>query len=355
MADSFSWRNALRSLLTVNEGPWRWRAGIEAALATGLPLIVLSLAGYQSLGLIASLGSFTALYSPQLKHSERLRALPFVGAGIISASLIGVLFAGNTWLTIAGVMLVASLACLLILGLQVGPPGPMPFILVNGVSGHLSAPVSLGGAGLDGWLVLLMITAGAVSSLLVVGFPLLLPAVRRREGPPRPPGELFGNLELDKGSRWVAFRVISAVLVASLVSLPLGIPRGYWVVLSAVAILQASHWITFTISRAIQRFLGTLGGVSAFALLMLLAPEGWWLVLMIAALQFMIELVVAKNYGLALLFITPVALVISTANQAGSPFGIIGERVLDSFLGAIVALTVLFAGEWLRLQLARHA
>jgi hypothetical protein len=355
MTESFSWRTALRSLLTVNEGPWRWRAGIEAALATGLPLVVLSLAGYQSLGLIASLGSFTALYSPHLKHSERLRALPFVGAGMIIACLIGVLCAGSTWLTIIGVMVVASLACLLILGLQVGPPGPMLFILVNGVSGHLSSPASLGGVGLDGRLVLLMVSAGVVSSLLVVGFPLLLPIVRWREGPPRPFALLFGNLEFDRASRWIAFRVLSAVLVASMVSVPLGITRGYWVVLSAVAILQASHWITFTITRAVQRFLGTLAGVVSFGLLALLAPSGLWLVLTVAMLQFMIELVVAKNYGLALVFITPVALIISTASQSGSPLGIIGERVLDSFLGAIIALVVLFAGEWLRLQLAHHS
>jgi uncharacterized membrane protein YccC len=229
----------------------------------------------------------------------------------------------------------------------------MLFILVNGVSGHLSAPASLGGPGLDGRMVLLMVATGVVSSLLVVGFPLLLPAVRRREGPPRPPGTLFGNMQFDSASRWIALRVVSAVLVASLVSVPLGIPRGYWVVLSAVAILQASHWIAFTITRAIQRFLGTLAGVVAFGLITLLAPAGLWLVATVAVLQFMIELVVAKNYGLALLFITPVALIISTANQSGSPLGIIGERVLDSLLGALIALTVLFVGEWLRLQLRR--
>lgn len=339
----------------MNEGPWRWRIGIEAALATGLPLTLLSLAGYQSLSLIASLGSFTALYAPHLERSERLKALPFIGAGMITACLIGITFASSTWLTIAGVMVVASLACLLILGLKVGPPGPMPFILVNGVSGHLSSPASLGGPGIDGPIVLLMVTAGVVASLLVVGSPLLLPAVRRREGPPRPAGVLFGNLQLDRMSRLVAIRVVSAVLVASLVSLPLGITRGYWVVLSAVVVLQASHRIPFTIARAIQRFLGTLAGVISFALLALLAPPGPWLVLTVTVLEFMTELVVAKNYGLALLFITPQALIISTANQAGSPLGITGDRILDSLLGAVIALTVLFAGEWLRRRLARRA
>lgn len=350
MTDGFPWRKTFRRLLTVNEGPWRWQAGIEAALATGLPLTLLSLAGYQSLGLIASLGSFTALYSPHLKHSERLRVLPFMGAGMIIACLIGIAFASSTWLSITGLMVVASLACLLILGLKIGPPGPMPFILVNGVSGHLSSPASLGGPGIDGPIVLLMVTAGVVSSLLVVGAPLLLPAVRRLEGPPLPPRALFGTLQFDDMSRQVAIRVVSAVLVASLVSLPLGITRGYWVVLSAVVILQASHRIPFTIARAMQRFLGTLAGVISFALLTLLAPRGPWLVVTVTVLEFMTELVVAKNYGLALLFITPLALIISTANLSGSPLGVTGERIIDSLLGAVIALAVLFGSEWLRLR-----
>lgn len=344
---------AFRGLLTVNEGPWRWRAGIEAGLATGLPLALLTLAGHQTLGLIASLGSFTALYSPHLKHSERVRVLPIIGAGMVAACLIGIAFADSTWLTIAGVTVVASLACLLILGLQVGPPGPMPFILVNGVSGHLAAPAALGGSGLDGRLVLAGVAAGVASSVLVVALPLLLPAVRRREGAPRPLGTLFGSLELYGASRWIAIRVVGAVIVASVASLPLGIPRAYWVVLSAVAILQASHWIAFTITRAIQRFLGTVVGVAVFVLISLLEPRGLWLVLIVAALEFMVELVVTKNYGLALLFITPVALIVSTANLAGNPLGIIGERVIDTLLGAIIAMAVLFASEWLRLELAR--
>lgn len=348
--DGFTWRRALRSLLAVNEGPWRWRAGIIAACATGLPVLLFMLAGERQLALTTTLGSFTALYSPQLKYSERIRVLPLVGAGLLLASLIGVAFAGNLWLTILGVMIVAAASCLLILGLEVGPPGPMMFILVTGVSGYLSTPADLGGVGVPPSVVLLCVAAGAVSSLLVVAAPLLVPSVRRRQGPPRPLGTLFGNMAFDHASRWIAFRVLAAVFVASAVSPPLGITRAYWVVLAAVAILQASHWIRFTLVRALQRFLGTLGGVLVFLLLALFAPEGLWLVLVVVILQFMIELVIAKNYGLAMLFLTPLALFISTAGREGSELATAGERVGDTLFGAVIAVVVLLLGEWLRLQ-----
>jgi len=351
MMDGFTWRRALKSLLTVNKGPWRWRAGLIAALATGLPVLLFTMAGEPRLGLTTTLGSFTALYSPQLKYSERMQVLPLIGAGLLLGSLIGVLFAGNLGLTIFGIMIVAVLACLLILGLQVGPPGPMMFILVTGVSGYLTTPVQQGGAGLPGQDVLLAVATGVVSSLLVVGSPLLIPSLRRRQGPPRPLSSLFGDMTFDNATRWIAFRVVTAVFVASAVSPPLGITRAYWVVLAAVAILQASHWIRFTMTRALQRFLGTLGGVLVFLFLALFAPAGLWLVLTVVILQFMIELVIAKNYGLAMLFLTPLALLISTSGGKEAVVRTVAERVADTLFGAVIAVTVLLVGEWLRLQL----
>lgn len=55
-------RGPLQSLLGFSDGPWRWAAGLQASVATAVPLAAFTLAGQQSLGLIASLGAFTALY-----------------------------------------------------------------------------------------------------------------------------------------------------------------------------------------------------------------------------------------------------------------------------------------------------
>ena len=72
--------NGLQGLLGLQDGPWRWAAGIQAAIAIGLPLAAFTLTGYQSLGLIASLGAFTALYGSTFRLDDRLM-LPLVGAG----------------------------------------------------------------------------------------------------------------------------------------------------------------------------------------------------------------------------------------------------------------------------------
>ena len=75
-----------------------------------MPLALFTLAGHQSLGLIAVLGAFTALYCPNLRLSERLTALPPVAAGFVLASGLGVVCAANAWLTIACLIFVAVLA-----------------------------------------------------------------------------------------------------------------------------------------------------------------------------------------------------------------------------------------------------
>lgn len=311
---------------------------------------LLTLAGQQSLGLIASLGGFTALYAARLNHADRVKALTLIGLGLIAASAVGVLFAGSALLTLIGIMVVASVGSLLILGFSVGPPGPLALILVNGVSAHLSSPVALGGQGVPPLHVLMMVSAGVLSSLLVVGAARLLPHVRRREGHARRLNQIFGYMELERGRRWVAIRVVSAVLVASLVSVPFGVQRTYWVVLAAVAILQASHAVPLTLTRSVQRVLGTLGGVVVFLGISQLGPDGLWLLLVVPGLQFMTELVVAKNYGLALLFITPTALVISTAGTSIGPGAMMSERMFDTLLGALVAVLVLFVTVWASLK-----
>jgi hypothetical protein len=60
-----------------------------------------ALAGHLSLGLIASLGAFTALYGTTMPLRVRLRALAFVAAGFVVASVLGELCADNASLSSA--------------------------------------------------------------------------------------------------------------------------------------------------------------------------------------------------------------------------------------------------------------
>lgn len=138
-----------------------------------------------------------------------------------------------------------------------------------------------------------------------------------------------------------------AASLAGLISFPLGIPRAYWVMLAAVAVLQATSGVRYTVTRAVQRIIGTLLGVGVFWLVISLQPQGLWLVLTVCLLQAGIEVVIGRNYGLGLLLITPIALLVSTSGSSSGLGQIIGLRVLDTLLGAVIALIVLFGLEYL--------
>src|SRR4051812_46615550 len=213
------WRNAAQSLISLNEAPWRWSAGVQAAIATGVPLAVFTAAGHQPRGLIAVLGAFTALYCATLRLSDRVVALPLVGAGFVLASTLAVLCAADAWLTAMCPIGVAVLACAIAFRVDLGPPGPMQFVLVAGISGNIAAPAELGAASVNRLLIPMLVAVGAMSAYLLVIGPLALPFVRQREGKPASFRAVFTLAPFDEETTVIAMRVIAAVAVASVVSL----------------------------------------------------------------------------------------------------------------------------------------
>lgn len=342
------WRHALRSLVALNDGPWRWSAGVQGTLAAGIPLAAFTLAGHQSQGLVAVLGAFTALYHAPMRLIDRSRALPLVAAGFVLAAAIGAGSSASLWTTVAGLVLVAALASALAFSVALGPPGPMMYVLVAGVSGHIAAPTHLGGAGTDRDDVVTLVAVGATSAYLIVVAPLLVPAVRRNSGSPASFRNLFPYTALDTVSRILVTRVLLAVTIASMVSIPLGVPHAYWVIMTAGVILQMGLTLRMPTVRAIQRVLGTILGVALFGLISMMDPSGIWVVVIVAVFQGAIEVVIARNYGLGLVMITPLALTISTA-VGNTGILVVGmDRIIDTIFGAGIAMLTLFLTEWVR-------
>ncbi|MHC2990141.1 hypothetical protein OB13_00490 [Pontibacter sp. HJ8] len=339
---------ALKSLVSLNEGPWRWSVGVQAALAMGLITGSFTLFGYQSYGLIASLGGFTALYCASMRRIDRVRILPMIVAGFALVSLLGVLCSVNVWLYIACLIVVAAMACIFTLGASIGAPGPLMFVLVCAVTGHIAAHNDPARSNLNNLAIPLLVALGATLAYLVAIAPLLVPSVRRRENQVSDYPLLNSRFRLDPKARMITFRVIVGVAIGSIVGLGLEADRSYWVIIPAIAVLQVGHNKRNTTIRAFHRILGTILGLFIFFLLYQAEPSGFWIVLIIMLLQFAIEVVVVKNYGLALIFITPVALTIATATRADDFIFSAQERVLDTLIGAGIGLVVFWVDDWFR-------
>lgn len=329
-----------RGLVTLRESPARLRVAANAGVAIALPIVILTLAGRPDLGLMASSGGFLALYLPYRPVRDRARWLPLIAMTLLAGAALGVVTAPYPalapWALGLAVVVVSSVG----FGLRLGPPGAVFFILISGVSGQLVASPVHGGRGLSGWQVLGTMALGMGIAYLIVILPLALPRTRAREdsiaGPPVPVA-----LDFDAPSRIIIGRIALSVLLASVLCLPLGVHRYYWVVLTLVVILQNGHRVSLTVSRAIQRVAGTVAGLGLFALLAPLHLQGLWLALFVGLLQFTVEMVVTRNYGLALLVITPLAMTIAAQGHTGDVGSLVRERVLDTVIGAAIAMGVL--------------
>ncbi|MGW4326091.1 FUSC family protein [Nocardia sp. NPDC004573] len=140
-----------------------------------------------------------------------------------------------------------------------------------------------------------------------------------------------------------ALRVAAGCLGAGALSALLGLDRPHWAVLSALIVLQAGPDRVRGQVRAIHRFVGTIAGLGLFALIYQLGPTGYALIVLIAALQFCIELFVPRNYALAVVFITPVALIAGGVATTGGPIGpVLRDRLAETVLGVAVAVLALY-------------
>ncbi|MGW6464751.1 FUSC family protein [Streptomyces rubiginosohelvolus] len=134
-----------------------------------------------------------------------------------------------------------------------------------------------------------------------------------------------------------ALRMFIGTGLAGAAALPLGLGHGYWAAISAAAVLHSVN-VRTAAQRAAQRTLGTMAGLLLALGVLAARPEPVVLVLVIVVMEFLLEYVVARNYGLGVVFLTPLALLL-TDLAAPSPAGdLVQDRALSSLLGVGIAL-----------------
>jgi uncharacterized membrane protein YccC len=318
--------------MRLQQGEWRWGAGLRAALAIGTPMGLFTLAGHQDMGLLAGLGGFTALYGTDRPLAQQLRLLPVVALGLMACAALGAAVAHNPWWTAMALVAVTAVAATLSWGVRLGPPGALLFVLVAAITAHARRE-------LDWWTVPALVATGAAISMMWVVFSARLKG-RWATGQQHLPYRSL-DLNLDDTVRKHAGRVTAGVALACLASLWLDAFRLHWVVVTTMAILQAAHDRSFALVRVVQRVVGTLLGLALFEGVLQAHPHGAALVGLVMVLQFAVEVVIFRNYMLGLLFITPLALTLATFGQELDPASTMSGRLYDTLLGAAVALVVL--------------
>jgi uncharacterized membrane protein YccC len=140
----------------------------------------------------------------------------------------------------------------------------------------------------------------------------------------------------------VALRVGIATLIAGASASELGLERAYWTMAAAALMLHQGLDLVRTFQRGLERMLGTCVGLIIAWGVISLHPAGLWLAVTLMTFQFLIEIFVLRNYAIAVVFITPVALTIAAGGHAVSDVHhLLITRGVDTMLGCVVAFAVL--------------
>ncbi len=136
----------------------------------------------------------------------------------------------------------------------------------------------------------------------------------------------------------IRFGIITSI--ATIIAHSFDFTRSYWIPLSCVAVMSGASMVA-TFHRALQRSMGTMLGIIIATAILHFHPSGYAVALSILLFTALTELFIVKNYGLAIIFITPNALILAETITGGefSAFYFASARMIDVIIGSIIGLT----------------
>ncbi|MCE3550350.1 FUSC family protein [Pseudonocardia sp. RS11V-5] len=308
------------------------RPALRCGISVGVPMLVLLVLGRLDLLGAATFGAFAAIYGRNLTVPARTQVQALTGLGLVASVAFGLLAAhlpASPWLAL--LVLVGVAVAGTIGGEVVGwkPGGPLFFVFAAGAFAG-AHPLGLAAA-----LQVVAVAAGSAAFAVVVGSAgALLPGHVRRRAP------LLAVPLREAARREIVLEVLLACAVTAPLAVLLGVDHVYWALVAAVVPLSVTG-SRARVNRGVMRIGGTLGGLAVAAALLALHLPGWAIVVAAVALQTAAELLVMRNYAVALLFITPLALVVGTTMHPVPTGTLLTDRLVATVAGVLVALAVL--------------
>jgi len=297
-----------------------------------VPLLVLDAANRLEWSLYAVFGAFTSLYGRERVDLARLRLQVTAGAWQVASVTLGALVACSAhrgWVAVPAAAVVALLAAYASETQGWHPPGSL--FQVFAVGAVATVPAGIG----DVVPALMVSAAGAIFAMAVGNVGAVVRRARRTA--PLERNVMIGGSSA--GAPSYALQAAIGVLLAGTVANAFDIGRPYWAMVAAVVPLMARA-VPAQLVRGAHRLIGTgVGLLAAWALLSVSMPTLPAL-LVVTLLQAAAELTVGRNYALALVFITPLALMMGQLVRPVPTGALIADRALETMIGVVIGLLV---------------
>ena len=153
-----------------------------------------------------------------------------------------------------------------------------------------------------------------------------------------------GYAALDRGQHLVLIVAATlGVLAAWVLAIVLGVGNPFWAAVTVAALMPALV-ATDVWRRTLYLILGTLGGVGVATFLFSFDPGHLALIAIIIVCQAAAEIAVARNYGVALLFFSPLAIGMSNLSRGAPWQPLLVDRLAEAALGTAVAFLTIVVG-----------
>ena len=320
----------VRAFFQLNKSNRAWHIPVLAALSVGIPLIAGLYTGNLKNSLVSSMGGLTILYyAPSLPLANRMITLLTCAFGFMLSYTIGLFFSFNPYISalVFGVWAVA--VHWIVSFFKTKAPGNFFFIMMASMAScqpfDLSAiPQKIGLLGLGSMLACLL---GLAYGLLML-----------KKQPPAVSQNLSVTIRNNKYTSLVESGIMGLFMFAALLTGHLlAFKNPYWIPISCLAVMQGVSRVHIW-RRAVHRIIGTLVGLGLCWLTLSISKTPLSICISIIILQFVVELLISRHYALAVIFITPMTLLLAEAANplVQEPDHLLSARITDILVGSLI-------------------
>lgn len=318
------------NFFTITPSKRSWHIPFLAGLAVGIPLIIGYFFGNIKPTLVGSLAGLTILYTPNNKNRiETMTEMFVLSFGMIFSYILGIILSFNDFWGSIGFGVFSIIAYYIVKYYSLRPPGSFFFIMIASMAIALPHPIEK---------IPFQIGIFTLGTFNVCFLVLLYTFFIRRK-------DISKDIKISTTiNHYTNFKEALIIGIAMALSIATGkffkLEYPYWIPISCLAVLQGVN-VGHIWQRGIHRVLGTLIGLGIAWIIFSYVTTPLGICLSIIILQIIVELLITRHYGLAVIFLTPMGILLA---ETGSPFSLeptqliimrLTEIIIGSLLGAI--------------------
>lgn len=324
--------NRFQYLIEIKKTERKWHFPFLAALCIGSPLLLGWFLGKPNFGSLSSLGALTILYFTQAPISQRMIHLAVCSFGMIFSFAVSLCLGFNVYFGALALGIVAFLSHFITSYFKIPPPGNFFFIMVAAMASNFQ---------FDMEIIPTRIGLFAMGAILSCSFAFIYSVFVEKSAVINIPRRTFRKKRYTK---FVESGIIAVFMFLTLiVGHLLKFQNTYWISISTIAIIQGRNF-EHVRQRNLHRIIGTFVGLGLAWFILYFDPEKIIMIFIIMILQFIVELMIVRNYGFAVVFLTPLTiLLVETGSHVHHNVTQLMEaRLIDTVIGSLIGLSAGF-------------